>query len=136
MSSLRARSRGARGMMWTCTCGIVCPAAAPSAPAAAAEGGEDGDGEGCRPAVFCGLLDGELFWVEVEEDPVERAASDARQAAFAARSAPVDAAGKEGIVREKVEGCSCIWGNPCEVPDGCQDWNGRYALAKKNGWRG
>eukprot|EP00944_MAST-04C_sp_MAST-4C-sp1_P012771 g12771.t1 len=39
---------------------------------------------------------------------------------------------------ERVEGCSCLEGNPCT--DGnkynCKDWDNRFAVAKKNGWSG
>ena len=29
-----------------------------------------------------------------------------------------------------------IKGNPCMDADACQDWNNRYDVAKKNGWKG
>ena len=34
------------------------------------------------------------------------------------------------------ETCSCIYGNPCVDEYGCRDWYNRYAIAKKNGWKG
>jgi hypothetical protein len=37
---------------------------------------------------------------------------------------------------EKVEGCSCVWGNPCQQPYGCEDWPNRLELARKHGWKG
>uniref|UniRef100_A0A0G4GVS3 Uncharacterized protein n=1 Tax=Chromera velia CCMP2878 TaxID=1169474 RepID=A0A0G4GVS3_9ALVE len=32
--------------------------------------------------------------------------------------------------------CSCIEGNPCAQPYNCKDWNNRFEVAKKNGWKG
>ena len=43
-------------------------------------------------------------------------------------------AGASGEAR--TEGCSCIWGNPCEDQYICQDWANRFDVAKKNGWPG
>lgn len=39
---------------------------------------------------------------------------------------------------ERVEGCSCIEGNPCTDANkyNCKDWENRFAIAKKNGWKG
>ena len=36
------------------------------------------------------------------------------------------------------EGCSCIEGNPCTDANkyNCLDWNNRFSIAKKNGWKG
>lgn len=35
----------------------------------------------------------------------------------------------------RVEGCSCKFGNPCQDKYICKDWNNRFAVAKKNGWK-
>ena len=32
--------------------------------------------------------------------------------------------------------CSCLFGNPCAVPENCKDWHNRFDVAKKNGWKG
>lgn len=34
------------------------------------------------------------------------------------------------------EGCSCLFGNPCMDQYICRDWDNRYSIAKKNGWKG
>lgn len=34
------------------------------------------------------------------------------------------------------ESCSCIYGNPCLDEYGCKDWDNRFAVSKKNGWKG
>jgi hypothetical protein len=35
-----------------------------------------------------------------------------------------------------LESCSCVYGNPCVDEYGCKDWDNRYAVATKNGWKG
>ena len=35
----------------------------------------------------------------------------------------------------KMESCSCIEGNPCQDKYGCLDWNNRFDVAAKNGWK-
>ena len=40
------------------------------------------------------------------------------------------------LTKPRGEGCSCIWGNPCAIPDPCKDWHNRFEVAKKNGWKG
>lgn len=100
------------------------------------------DGSGAiSDTTFTGLTPGSTYWVAIIEDPEEAAAAEARAAAaYAAREAaraaqPAPLPGG-GIVREKMEGCSCIEGNPCMDPYGCKDWTNRYTVAKANGWRG
>jgi hypothetical protein len=36
----------------------------------------------------------------------------------------------------RAEGCSCLFGNPCLDQYVCKDWGNRFAVAKKNGWKG
>lgn len=93
------------------------------------------------PGTFTGLRDGEWLWVVVEEDPGEAAAAAERQAAYVAQRQQRGGGGGEdadggAIKKEAIEGCSCIWGNPCAEPYGCQDFAGRFALAKAHGWKG
>ncbi|KRX02344.1 hypothetical protein PPERSA_09961 [Pseudocohnilembus persalinus] len=38
--------------------------------------------------------------------------------------------------KKRGEGCSCLFGNPCQDKYVCQDWNNREAVARKNGWKG
>jgi hypothetical protein len=47
--------------------------------------------------------------------------------------------GGDNIVRDDGRGfeqCSCIYGNPCLDEYGCKDWDNRYAISTKNGWKG
>jgi hypothetical protein len=92
-----------------------------------------------------GLVPGETYWVRVVEDAAEAAASAARQAEWAAARASeraaapapsASAAAGGGIVKEKLEGCSCIEGNPCMDAYGCRNWKDRYEVAKAHGWKG
>lgn len=88
---------------------------------------------------FTGLKPGSTYWIGIIENEEEAAAAEARSAAaYAARQAAQAARPPPGggIVRERLEGCSCIEGNPCMDPYGCKDWNNRYEVAKANGWRG
>ena len=38
----------------------------------------------------------------------------------------------------RVEGCSCLVGNPCSEGNryNCKNWSSRFSVAKKNGWKG
>ena len=36
----------------------------------------------------------------------------------------------------RAESCSCIEGNPCMDRYGCKNWDNRYEVAKRNGWKG
>jgi hypothetical protein len=92
---------------------------------------------------YHGLVVDNTYWVHVEEDSAEREAYERRQDAFAAEQAKRraedeanEAKGLSGVKQEKGESCSCIEGNPCMDSYGCKDWNNRYAVAKKNGWKG
>ena len=101
----------------------------------------EGSGE-ISDTTFVGLQPGNTYWIGIIENADEAAAAEARSAAaYAAREAaraalPAALAGAGGIVRERMEGCSCIEGNPCMDPYGCKDWTNRYDVAKANGWRG
>ncbi|KAF0683210.1 Aste57867_24728 [Aphanomyces stellatus] len=92
--------------------------------------------------VYGGLVTGETYWIHIEEDSTEREAYEKRQEAFAASKAKDRTEQEErekrggGIVKEKVESCSCIEGNPCVDKYCCKDWDNRHAVAKKHGWKG
>jgi hypothetical protein len=88
-----------------------------------------------NPVVFTGVEGGQTYWAMVEEDNAEKAAFEERQAK---KAVPIYTGKSDDdvIVREKVEGCSCIWGNPCMDSSCCRDWNNRYDVAKSHGWRG
>ena len=91
----------------------VCPAEddGKNAPADPKLLKEEGD-----PVVFVGLEANKTYWVMVEEDVEELAASAARQSIYVASTAKRAGGGDDGIVRDAVEGCSCLWGNPCVQP--------------------
>lgn len=70
----------------------------------------------------------------VEEDP---ALADAPRTAYVASGGSSlikrDTGGEMG---EDSASCSCVFGNPCQSAYSCKDWNNRYEVAKKNGWKG
>ena len=89
---------------------------------------------------YHGLEDDQVLYVYVEEEAAQRARDQARMRAIAQAmdGAPVRDS-KGDIVRDdgrSMESCSCIYGNPCVDEYGCKDWDNRYAVAKKNGWKG
>ena len=89
---------------------------------------------------YHGLEDDQVLYVYVEEEAAQRARDQARMRAIAQAmdGAPVRDS-KGNIVRDdgrSMESCSCIYGNPCVDEYGCKDWDNRYAVAKKNGWKG
>ena len=34
------------------------------------------------------------------------------------------------------EGCSCLYGNPCAVPEHCKDWRNRFEVARRHAGKG
>jgi hypothetical protein len=91
---------------------------------------------------YWGLDPSKEYWVEIEEDPAERKAYEIRQDELAKQSAAQRALEEDRcqdsnmIVKVKVESCSCIEGNPCLDRYACKDWEHRYDVAKRNGWKG
>lgn len=80
---------------------------------------------------FKDLLAGETYYCIVFEDAVQYAKDmDALQKRLG--EAPKENS-KGGRAEE---GCSCLFGNPCMDQYICKDWDNRYAVAKKNGWKG
>lgn len=57
------------------------------------------------------------------------------QARLASDKAAAGGGGKKEDGRG-FESCSCIYGAPCVDEYGCRDWTNRFAVAKKNGWKG
>ena len=75
------------------------------------------------------------FTLEVVEDADAGLKLETRSGPIQFEKDPNDAsAGAIGGGRK--EGCSCIFGNPCQDPEVCLDWHNREAVAKKNGWKG
>jgi hypothetical protein len=67
--------------------------------------------------------------VDVDEDEVAEAAVER----VVYNAAP---AASDPIREKREEGCSCLFGNPCMEPDYCKNWQGRFEVAKANGWKG
>lgn len=81
---------------------------------------------------FKDLLAGETYYCIVFEDAAQyKKDMEALQQRLAATGAP-----KEESRSREQEGCSCLFGNPCMDQYICRDWDNRYAVAKKNGWKG
>lgn len=86
--------------------------------------------------VYQGLKVGETYYVYVEQEAeqLKRDQELMRQRAAAdASKAPAPLPKDDG---RTMESCSCIYGNPCVDEYGCRDWNNRFAIATKNGWKG
>lgn len=95
------------------------------------------------PGTYWGLDPAKEYWVDIEEDSAERQAYEERQDALAKESAAKRAereqrgdCGEVEIIKSKTESCSCIEGNPCLDRYACKDWEHRYDVAKRNGWKG
>eukprot|EP00930_Biecheleria_cincta_P029354 TRINITY_DN20427_c0_g1_i2.p1 TRINITY_DN20427_c0_g1~~TRINITY_DN20427_c0_g1_i2.p1 ORF type:complete len:217 (-),score=39.16 TRINITY_DN20427_c0_g1_i2:289-939(-) len=70
----------------------------------------------------------------VEEDP---ALSDAPRTVYTASGgSTLIKRDTGGEMDEDSASCSCVFGNPCQSAYSCKDWNNRYEVAKKNGWKG
>jgi hypothetical protein len=90
-------------------------------------------------AAFTGLEIGAEYFCEVQED--EAAELEARggkeKVVFkASTGTSLIKMGEGSCMGEDSASCSCIEGNPCAVPYNCKDWNNRFEIAKKNGWKG
>lgn len=79
---------------------------------------------------FRDLLAGETYYCIVIENP-EQYARD-----MAALTQRLESEGKLLSEEKRAEGCSCLYGNPCVDQYICRDWDNRFAVAKKNGWKG
>lgn len=94
------------------------------------------------PGTYWGLDPSKEYWVDIEEDAAEREAYELRQEALAkenaAKRAMEENMGEDAncIIKSKTESCSCIEGNPCLDRYACKDWEHRYDVAKRNGWKG
>jgi len=88
---------------------------------------------------YQGLEDNQTYYVYVEQEAeqLQRDQEIMRLRAVsmegAAKSDPSGLSKDDGRV---LESCSCIYGNPCVDEYGCKDWDNRYAIAMKNGWKG
>jgi hypothetical protein len=86
---------------------------------------------------FCEMEKDTSYWVYVIEDAVQEAKDRAAVAAMLAVESAKAAAEKSEYAENGLpESCSCIEGNPCVDEYGCKDWTNRFAIAKRNGWKG
>ena len=100
--------------------------------------GKDDEGDPIAQGTFSGLRlhddDGKggqmpaQYVLEVVQDPT--LANAPREAYKGSSSNSSSMAWREG---SRKEGCSCLYGNPCAVPDNCNDWRNRFEVAKRNG---
>ena len=112
-----------------------------------------------KEGMIQGLKIGEEYWVDVDED--EDAEAAVERVVFNAAPAKNDPIGGKREVSLALkrtmssilyqtlcsplppahhpypqEGCSCLFGNPCMESDSCKNWQGRFEVAKANGWKG
>jgi hypothetical protein len=88
---------------------------------------------------YHGLEDDQTYYVYVEQEAQQLKRDQERMRQIAAGMAGAIKKGDGLIPKDDgraMESCSCIYGNPCVDEYGCKDWNNRYAIAMKNGWKG
>eukprot|EP00919_Chromeraceae_sp_WS-2016_P055397 GHVR01131669.1.p1 GENE.GHVR01131669.1~~GHVR01131669.1.p1 ORF type:complete len:202 (+),score=35.41 GHVR01131669.1:83-688(+) len=89
--------------------------------------------------VWKGLEDGKIYIMQLDEDE-EVEAAQPKTVYVASGSDPIANMRKDmnndGFGGTDNASCSCIEGNPCAQPYNCKDWNNRFEIAKKNGWKG
>eukprot|EP01038_Epipyxis_sp_PR26KG_P007177 gene7177-9787_t len=86
---------------------------------------------------YLNLMVDQTYYVYVEQEAQQLARDQEKMRRLAAQSKNENKG--SAIVREdgrNMESCSCIYGNPCVDEYGCKDWDNRYAIATKNGWKG
>ena len=72
------------------------------------------------------------YTLEVDEDVAAGLGVETRDGPLVLESS----GGDLPLGQRKTEGCSCLFGNPCQDKYVCKDWNNRFEVAKKNGWKG
>lgn len=93
------------------------------------------------PGTYHGLRNNEVYYVYVEQEALQFARDQERMKHVAASMEGAVQKDENGDIIKPddgrgMESCSCIYGNPCVDEYGCKDWTNRYAVAKKNGWKG
>lgn len=81
---------------------------------------------------FKDLLARETYYCIVFED----AAQYAKDMEALQKRLETSGVSVEDSKRGRVEGCSCLFGNPCVDQYICKNWDNRYSIAKQNGWKG
>ena len=79
------------------------------------------------PGVFQELLAGETYYLLVIEDPKQY------QADMAELQGKLSLLDKVEENKPRQEGCSCLYGNPCQDPYVCLDWDNRWKVSIDNG---
>lgn len=84
---------------------------------------------------FSDLEHDSQYTLVVEEDPE---LANAPRKAYVAASSSNDfiKRGGGGEMGEDSASCSCLYGNPCQSAYSCKDWNNRFEVATRNGWKG
>ena len=97
---------------------------------------------------YRGLKNDQIYWVEIEEDVLEheiynQKLRDEQQLknTLLMKNECLDIDNENNntlpfMISTKLESCSCIEGNPCIDSYCCKDFNNRYEIAKRNGWKG
>ncbi|EGR27302.1 hypothetical protein IMG5_198100 [Ichthyophthirius multifiliis] len=80
-----------------------------------------GSGKG---KVFENLQTGNIYWCVVLKNDEAEAKRKVYKADFSALGNKNE--------KQRTEGCSCLYGNPCVDQYVCQDWNNRFMVAKNN----
>lgn len=87
---------------------------------------------------YQGLEKDQTYYVYVEQkaDQLARDQAKMRQIALTMEGAQSVSKSDKRDDGRVLESCSCVYGNPCVDEYGCKDWNNRFAIATKNGWKG
>jgi len=97
----------------------------------------DDEGDPKVIGTFSGLVADAQYVIAVDEDP---ALADAPRKTYTATSGMQGRAdfddGEDLMLGVDKSSCSCLFGNPCASSYNCKDWNNRFDVAKKNGWKG
>jgi hypothetical protein len=87
--------------------------------------------------VYQGLRTDKKYYVYAFQDSVQlQLDQEATRARIADNLTSSGVSKDSGVHSEYYESCSCLFGNPCVSEYICKDWNNRYAIATKNGWKG
>jgi hypothetical protein len=88
--------------------------------------------------LFHGLENNVTYYIYVQQQE-EQLLKDQENFKLANKSDNNNEALKSLIKKDdgrNLESCSCIYGNPCVDEYGCKDWDNRFAISTKNGWKG
>ena len=74
------------------------------------------------------------YWIVVFQDPKEREADMAKSRQRLEESADPTEPDPTEPIKKRMEGCSCLYGNPCTEFNkyNCKDWENRFAVARAN----